>query len=209
MSIIIDGYNLLSGAGIVANAPGPYTLEKSRRALLGFLSRVLQADERAQTTVVFDAKQAPPNLPRFYTWEEIQVVFAPRGEEADTVILEMISQCNAPRQLVVVSSDHAIQRAARRRRAKFLDSDRWFRERIRKLQSADDLQSGATASPMEQKANDPLDPTEVARWLAEFNDSVDHADSPEARERAEELKQMREPTNPFPKGYAEELLDDT
>ena len=141
MSIIIDGYNLLSCAGIVADAQGPYTLEKSRQALLRFLERVLRTEERSSTTVVFDAKRAPPGLPRSFTWNEIQVLFAPPGQEADTVIAELISQSTSPRQLMVVSSDHAIQRAARRRRAKFADSDRWFRDRLRQTPSPDKVKS--------------------------------------------------------------------
>ncbi len=208
ISILVDGYNLLSGAGIVANADRPFTLERSRQALLSFLVHVLGDEERRQTTVVFDAKQAPPGLPRSFTWQEIQVLFAPRGQEADTVIVELIAQNTAPRQLMVVSSDHAIQRAARRRRARFSDSDRWFRDRLRKLRATDKTNDDLIAARVREQKQGPLSEAEVARWLAEFDD----ASSGPATTRAEETRNQRpvadDHFNPFPEGYAEDLLDE-
>ena len=45
----------------------------------------------------------------------LTVRFAVRYEEADRLIEELIRADSAPRRLVVVSSDHRLQRAARRR----------------------------------------------------------------------------------------------
>ena len=61
----------------------------------------------------------------------ITVRFAAQYEEADELIEELIRADSAPRRLVVVSSDHRIQRAARRRRAKAVDSDVWYAELVR------------------------------------------------------------------------------
>ncbi len=223
MNILIDGYNLLCGAGIVADAAGPYSLEKSRRALLHFLQRVLPPEERCETTVVFDAKNAPRNLPRFYVWQTIQIVFAESGQEADDVIAELIRQHNSPKQLTVVSSDHAVQRAARRRRATFVDSDEWFRDRVRQRQSCEEAED-AIADPATVKIktlrHGPLNPEEVAVWLAEFDsDELDgiedhnvESTTPKNIPTSTESHKFDEPAqpiwNPFPDGYGEDLLDE-
>jgi hypothetical protein len=45
---------------------------------------------------------------------------------------EMIAADHAPRKLTVVSSDHRVQRAAKRRRAIAVDSDVWYEGAVRK-----------------------------------------------------------------------------
>ena len=61
----------------------------------------------------------------------ITVCFAEQYAEADDLIEELIRLDSMLRRLVVVSSDHRLQRAARRRRAKAIDSDVWYAELIR------------------------------------------------------------------------------
>ena len=58
---IIDGYNLLHAAGLGRPTYGPGDLERCRNRLLSFLRTHLRAAERARTTVVFDARDAPPD----------------------------------------------------------------------------------------------------------------------------------------------------
>src|SRR4051794_30536608 len=64
MALIIDGYNLMHAAGILGRGVGPGSLERSRLALLHFVVESLDQAELAATTVVFDARAAPPGLPR-------------------------------------------------------------------------------------------------------------------------------------------------
>ena len=64
MSLIIDGYNLMHAAGIVGHGAGPGFLERSRLAVLNFVVESLEPAALGTTTVVFDARQAPPGLPR-------------------------------------------------------------------------------------------------------------------------------------------------
>lgn len=129
MFLIIDGYNLLGSSTLGAEGPGNTSLERARNGLLQWLLAALSPREAARTTIVFDAREAPPGLPRSYRYEELDVQFAPRGSEADEVIEELIAAHSAPRNLLVVSSDHRIQRAARRRKAKFIDSEQFFADR--------------------------------------------------------------------------------
>jgi predicted RNA-binding protein with PIN domain len=114
MSYVIDGYNLLYAMGVLHGRVGPKGLEKARLGLLGLLHAVY-GDESKAVTVVFDAAHAPPDVPEEQQYQGIQVRFAVEQEQADDLIEKLIRRDSAPRQLTVVSDDHRIQRAARRR----------------------------------------------------------------------------------------------
>jgi len=124
MALLIDGYNLLHAAGIFP-ASGPPTLERARLALLDFLVERLPVKDVSRTTIVFDAVQAPPGLPREINHRGLAVRFARRGGSADELLEELIAAEPDPRHLTVVSSDHRVQRAARQRGAPFIDSEVW------------------------------------------------------------------------------------
>jgi len=146
MLLLVDGYNLLHVSGLFGPAGAPPTLEQSRLALLEFLAAKLPGPLRKKTTVVFDAAAAPPGLPSQMEHAEIMVRFAPRRQTADDLIADLISQEADPRHLTVVSSDHAIQRSARQRGAKFVDSEVWFRE----LKQSESASTAAAASEKPQ-----------------------------------------------------------
>ena len=112
MPLLIDGYNLLNATGIVGRG-GPSSLGRSRLALLNFLAASIDPQELPHTTVVFDAHDPPPGLPRVVQHGPLLVRFAARNQTANQLIEELIRADSAPRRLVVVSSDHEIQRAAR------------------------------------------------------------------------------------------------
>ena len=128
MLLLVDGYNLLHVSGLFGPASAPPSLEGSRLALLEFLADRLAEPLRKKTTVVFDAAAAPPGLPSQLDHAGMLIRFAPRKSTADDLIAELILQEADPRHLTVVSSDHAVQRSARQRGAKYVDSDAWFRE---------------------------------------------------------------------------------
>lgn len=163
MSLIIDGYNLLHASGILGGS-GPGGLERARRGLLGFLANSLSEKQRAKTVIVFDAHDPPWGLSRRAEYEGITIYFASRHADADSLIEELIAQESAPKRLTVVSSDHRLHRAAKRRKATAVDSDRWIAEVRRARQSAGD------AGPQEtQKPDGPFSPGEVEFWLREFD----------------------------------------
>ena len=161
MGLLIDGYNLLYASGVLAPPGRGTSLERARGALLEFLARVVDPAELPRTTVVFDARQAPPGLPHYVRHGEMHIRFAPRGCEADDVLEELILQDTSPRQLTVVSSDHRVQRAARRRRATAVDSDVWAQRQ---------MQRKPVGKPPSAKPTGPLSEAEIERWLAEFRD---------------------------------------
>lgn len=163
MSLIIDGYNLLNAINIVGRGRGRGCLERARSALLNMLVSTLSEDEFATTTVVFDAKEAPPGLPDVSQHHGVTVRFARGFDEADDLIEQLIRADNVPRSLTVVSSDHRIQRAARRRRATAIDSDRWFRQLVAHKRAHE-----SESPPVDDKPDGQLSPDEVQRWLKEF-----------------------------------------
>jgi predicted RNA-binding protein with PIN domain len=164
MAILIDGYNLLHVTGIFSNAVGPGSLQKLHEALLDFLAAAIEPGEVRQTTVVFDAKGRRATTRRSFEYSGITVHYSARHEDADTLLAELIRDHAAPRQLTVVSSDHQVQRAARRRRAKAVDSDVWYTQVLR----ARNARQESATHPPETKPAAPLSESDAAWWLAQF-----------------------------------------
>jgi uncharacterized protein len=186
MALLIDGYNLLNVTGIFAKA-GPGTeLHRNRLALLNFLAASINKRERAQTTIVFDAAGAPPGLPRMIMHEGITVHFSPRHSEADEMIEDLLEKFAAPRSLLVVSSDHRIQRAARQRGADYIDSEEWYAELS--AQRRQGKKSSEDAKPRGKPG-----PEELGHWVREFGGDTSKTEDAES---------------PFPPGYADDLLEE-
>jgi len=203
MSLLIDGYNLLHVTGIFGKGTGPGSFQRSREALLRFLAASLDQTQRENTTVVFDAAEAPPGLPRSISVDEITVRYATGYPDADTLIEELIQSNTAPRSLLVVSSDHRIQRAARRRKAQFSDSDVWYAELLHRRSRS--LGSQLRSDP--EKPMGKLSPTEIEHWINEFS-SGDSTSSPPSRAEKEVPQSDDLLENPFPPGFGEDLLRD-
>jgi uncharacterized protein len=211
MRLLIDGYNLLHVTGLTGRRGD---LQGSREALLRFLASAIEPKQRPYTTVVFDAAEAPPGLPRVVTIEEMTVRYASEYESADALIEELIAGDNVPRSLLVVSSDHRVQRAARRRRAAFVDSEVWFTEAVR---SRDRLRRGPSP-PGTAKPSGPLGSDEISYWVAEFSSGPatppDATTAPTAgplpaRGAAPQYDAApADLRNPFPPGYGEDVLDE-
>jgi predicted RNA-binding protein with PIN domain len=195
--LIIDGYNLLHVTGITGRHGD---LHGSREALLRFLAGAIEEKQRTQTTIVFDAAEAPPGLPRTIAYEGMTVHFASNYEDADEQIEELIATSNVPRSLLVVSSDHRIQRAARRRRAQFVDSDVWFAEIERRPNRIE--------PPIAAKPASDLSADDVNYWVAEFG--AQEGDVSPTRSDTQKSKSKTDDgdlKNPFPPGYGEDLVE--
>ncbi len=120
---IIDGYNFLHAAGMIPRSVGPETLSRSRQHLLRFLENRLTQQERINTTIVFDVHQLKNEITPQEYFAEMVVINAVDYPDADTCIEELIARHSAPKQLIVVSSDHRLHRAARKRKSVPLDSE--------------------------------------------------------------------------------------
>ncbi len=188
MKLLIDGYNLLHASNIFAGEGEGTELHRSRLALLNFMAKAMKKRERAETTIVFDAAGAPPGLPHNLTHDGITVRFARRQSSADELIEDLIEECKSPKSLTVVSGDHRVQRAARRRGAKFVDSDTWYAD-ARSAQRA--IKSKGLLA--EAKPSGELSPEQLAYWISKFDDQT---------------PSQSDDGNSFPPGYGEDLLDD-
>jgi len=103
----------------------------------------------------------------------------------------------------VVSSDHRVQRAARHRGAKSVDSAPWYSELLSARRA-----SGAAPWDMPTKPAGKLSPDEVAYWMDQFDEAP--ADPPEeaAPQRGGENMPLDDMNYPFPPGYGDDLLDE-
>ncbi|MES1213225.1 MAG: NYN domain-containing protein [Singulisphaera sp.] len=200
MALIIDGYNLMHAAGIVGRGRGPGSLERSRLAVLNFVVESLEPAVLATTIVVFDARQAPPGLPRELKHGGVTVRFAAGFESADELIEELIQRDSAPRRLTVVSSDHRLHRAARRRKAHAIDSDRWYEQVV-----AQRIQRHS-AKPKIRKPPTPLARSEVEYWLAQFDDEP-HQAAPGGQDAARDETSREKPLDPSDPIFPQEYLD--
>ena len=160
MSLLIDGYNLLNAAATEPAGRGPTPLSRERQGLLNVLANALDEKTRQRTTIVFDAAEAPPGLPRETAVHEMRVIFAREFPQADALIEELIEAESAPRSLLVVSSDHRLHRAARRRGAKAIDSDAWYQSLRRRRRSGPHRRPEKPALPQSED--------EAAYWVEQF-----------------------------------------
>lgn len=122
--LIIDGYNVLHTCGLLPRNTGGGVLEKARTRFLALLNKHLAQDQRLRTTIVFDSQFS--GMTAQSTEFDMLIEFAVDHPSADERIIQLIRQHSAPKQLVVVSSDHEIQRAAKVRRSITIDSDAWL-----------------------------------------------------------------------------------
>lgn len=174
MLFLIDGYNLLHALGVAPKRTGSRGLEAARGRLLGLL-RGSCGDDAGQVTVVFDAARAPPGAEAEQDYHGIQVRFAVGEFQADDLIEKLIRKASAPKQLTVVSDDHRIQQAARRRRCIVAGCAAYLQqlERQRQRQRA----RPKPAAPAKPEAASSAD---TQFWLKEFGSLADDPDFKEA-----------------------------
>jgi uncharacterized protein len=221
MAILIDGYNLLHVTGIFGRGQGPGGFERSRRALLNFLVESIEPEELPRTTVVFDAAEAPPGLPRKLKHGPIVVHYATEYGSADALIEQLISKHSSPRRLTVVSSDHRLHRAANRRRATAVDSEIWYAALVESRRNRNLASPARAAKPQVS-----LSPEQIEYWLTAFGADAQALAADASLVSPPAIRSVREESppnddvegdasdttrrelpvfNPFPPGYAEDI----
>ncbi len=131
--LIIDGYNLMHAAGLGRRRYGPGDLERGRLRLLTLLSQRLETSTASDTTVIFDAPdragiEGRPEVHEsvFVQQGGLTVRYSAGGRDADAEIERFLSTHSSPGQVLVVSSDHRLHKAAGGRRAKCVDSEKFL-----------------------------------------------------------------------------------
>jgi len=185
MGLLIDCYNLL-------HAEKPPALAGLEAAgLCRRLARSPWAGERI--VVVCDGRAHPLGLTESPTGA-VELRYSGPHRTADEVIVELIEAETAPRRLTVVSSDRAIQKAGRRRRAQVLSSEEFLHELARPTDRCPP-RGAEKPDPNEMPA------AEVDRWLVRFGYEPAHPPAPEKQEEADRASQVEpeeDPDVPWP-----------
>jgi uncharacterized protein len=172
---IVDGYNLLLQTTDSRRLSGPGNLARARISLVGRLAGRLSREQQRRTTIVFDSGGGPPanEGPRPIE-HEIVILFASDYESADAMIIDLLRKSSSPRQTILVSSDHEIQKVAKQRRCQIMDSLDWW-DSIERQNETDPQESVAQTGfdPVESTRNRILDEDERNYWLEEFGIAPD------------------------------------
>lgn len=174
IALLVDGYNVVSPIAAPSRNSDPNWLHRERMLLLDRLADHLPAAVLPAVCVVFDASNPPRNRPSQFIVRQMQVLFAVEYAEADDLIEELIVAHSSPKQLAVVSSDHRVQAAAKRRGASFFDSEPWV-DRLLDNQAPLSRsfrvpQGDAAASDRKASGAQKLSPedVDVEMWMKEF-----------------------------------------
>lgn len=131
--LLIDGYNLLHAAGLGRRRFAKGGLELARRKLLLKLAAEMADDVCRDSVVVFDAgpdAESRQNSDEAAAAGEagwpFAVVYSVKTLSADDEIERLLGTHSSPRQVLVISSDHRLHKAAARRGAQALDSDQFL-----------------------------------------------------------------------------------
>jgi hypothetical protein len=169
MHYLIDGYNLLHAMGVLTGQVGPTGLERARLNLLGVLCGALGADA-ANVTVIFDAANPPRGVPAQFDYHGLQVWFAVEQAQADDLIEQLIRKASAPKSLTVVSDDHRIQQAARRRQCVVQGCEEFLEALQKRRRDRKPKPNAETLKPQGVSG------TETQHWLEEFADLAEDPD---------------------------------
>lgn len=191
--LLIDGYNLMHAADFARSRYGPGDLQAARRRLQQLLASLLSREAKRRTTIVYDAYSSPSDDQRIQHDSGMTIRFAPRGGDADTEMEKLIRRHSSPRQLIVVSSDHRLHKAARRRRARCIDSEQFLAD----LQRSDGLETNRTKSPESSSSRDGgadhIDKhtaDQLQQWASRHAYGQQKAESPFSDEYLEGLQQQ-------------------
>ena len=155
---LIDGHNLLHAVREQGLGPAP------ARDTLCRLVADWARRSRAEATVVFDGSPPPTGVAQQLRHLGLTVWFAGR-HSADAVIENEVARSSAPGEIVVVTTDRAIQHAVRYRRARTIDAE----EFAAKLYEPPQAAPPHTAAEPDEKP-DGLTSDEAAEWIDRFGE---------------------------------------
>ncbi len=179
MRWLIDGYNVMHAAGVMNARRGGKAFYLARKRFLNELAAAL-GPLVGETTVVFDASHPPAGFPVESTYKGITVIFAVADDDADARIERMIGEHPNPKALAVVSTDHRVRRAAKRRKARPVTADDYL-DHLRTLRYE---RVGPASPPRVREEPEPesreiaMSAEELAHWERVFG-SID--EEPEVR----------------------------
>lgn len=164
--LLVDGYNLMYAVGAIQHgATEPKALQRGRERVIGMIAQRMSHELRKRVWIVFDSELAPKDLPDLWLKDGVYIAFSRGWNSADEMLQAILAEHHSPKQLVVISSDHAVQRKALSRNARCFDSDGW-------TDAIDALSSGQASKQDDEHEDavrpDNVSPSERDRWLREF-----------------------------------------
>ena len=167
--LLIDGYNLMYAIGYAQAADTrPKALESGRNRLIELLAEHL-GPAANQTCIVFDAADAAPKgLAKFYQQRSIHLLFSSDYLSADECIQEILQVHSNPKRLVLLSSDHSVQRKGTAKGATVRDSEDWKQaiELVTSPKPNGNQPTDEVADPSKQ--NPQVSPDDREEWLRKF-----------------------------------------
>ncbi len=155
MPIIIDGYNLLHSI-----RKSEYHESTSDVQLCRIIGKFLKlTGEKGE--IVFDGT-GPKDKGGFDNISNLEVLFAGRNSDADTVIEDKIRANTAPKRLTIVSSDRRLRKAAQVRKATSVKSDAFWAGLEKQLS-----RKRPAREPAEKRRG--LNESETKLWLKFFD----------------------------------------
>ena len=169
--LVIDAYNALHVEGVLA--PESAGLELDSLASLISRSRYaaddvwLVCDAMPRASVRKEVPLAQTDGPCGSRVPGLQVpcggariLYAGHGRSADSAIEVIVRTVTAPRRVLVVSSDHAVQKTARKRGCRAIDSSEFIGHLA--------FDSRSTPRPSPGRLSAPLSSEEVEEWVSHF-----------------------------------------
>jgi predicted RNA-binding protein with PIN domain len=156
MPYLIDGNNLLGSWG------GPGDEDDGRAQVVRRVAAFCRA-RNVKATVVFDGHPLRPDMAS----QELGLLslrVPPQGQDADTVIRELVERAPRPAELIVVTSDKALYSYVKTLGASVLRAHEWNSLERRALSGA----RGASSAAESEKPDHEVD---VEGWLKKFGGS--------------------------------------
>jgi predicted RNA-binding protein with PIN domain len=160
MPYIIDGSNLLRAIESDDERFEPVDQYRLCWTLSRFLGRISE-----QGQLIYDGT-GPQDKQRLDNIHNLEVCFAGPRSDTDTVIEEIIKASANPKDLVIVSSDRRLRRAAVQRRAQALRSEVFWETVLKEMQK-----KRAPSEPTSKRHG--LSESETEHWLDVFDIDTD------------------------------------
>ena len=133
MPLIIDGYNAVFAYRGINPESALETVEESRVDFVEALKRY-QLLSREKITVVFDGSREHLPWPVSCNRGNLKILFSGPDENADVLIMELVTDSHGKRRLKVVSSDRQIKNHAMRLGAQTQGTRLFVEKMVRRLE---------------------------------------------------------------------------
>jgi hypothetical protein len=153
LQLLVDGHNL------IGQMPALSLADPDDEGKLAIRLKRFAARRRARIVVVFDSGN-PGGRSQALSGGGVDAVFAGSHTNADRILIERIRALKRPQEWALVSSDHAIQAEAARRRVRVIEAAEFARTLSAAKPAPEPAHSSAGEKPERED--------DVSTWLEVF-----------------------------------------